>query len=160
MILVTVGMQVGFDRLIRAMDALAPSLGCEVIAQIGVGSYEPQNMVSRQQIGPSEFEELVAQSQLIVSHAGIGTILTAQRFSTPIVLFPRRLDHGEHRNDHQVATVNNLRGRSGLIIAMEKDELPAKIAEGLQMGESKLALSATAQRLHSAIENFIENGQL
>lgn len=35
MIFVTVGMQLAFERLIAAMDALAPTLGMPVIAQTG-----------------------------------------------------------------------------------------------------------------------------
>lgn len=72
MILVTVGMQLGFDRLIRAMDELAPSLGMEVIAQTGKGSYVPANMTAREKIGPGEFEELIQRSRLIVSTLGSG----------------------------------------------------------------------------------------
>lgn len=160
MILVTVGMQLGFDRLIRAMDELAPSLGMEVIAQTGKGSYVPANMTAREKIGPGEFEELIQRSRLIVSHAGIGTILTAQRFSTPIVLFPRRFDHGEHRNDHQVATVRNLEGRSGLLVAMEEGDLGERIAEGLAMAETRPEVSATARQLREAIGRFIEGGAI
>ncbi|BDW80619.1 hypothetical protein MACH24_00570 [Erythrobacter sp. Dej080120_24] len=41
-------MQLGLDRLIRAMDELAPSLGMEVIAQIGKGNYSLVNMTARE----------------------------------------------------------------------------------------------------------------
>ena len=160
MILVTVGMQLGFDRLIKAMDDLAPALEIDVIAQTGKGDFQPRNMQARERIGPAEFEKLVEQSDLIVSHAGIGTVLTAQRFSTPIVLFPRRFEHGEHRNDHQVATAKNLDGRSGLLIAMDEAELPGAIAEGLAMKDAEAALSPTAKKLHEAIGRFIEGGEL
>lgn len=156
MILVTVGMQLGFDRLITAMDTIAPSLGMEVIAQTGKGNYAPKNMTAHQSIAPAEFEELVQKSRLIVSHAGIGTVLTAQRFATPIVLFPRRFDHGEHRNDHQVATVRNLAGRSGLLVAMDEADLAPTIAKGLATKGQSAEPSATAQQLHAAIGNFIE----
>ena len=90
MIIVTVGMQLGFDRLIAAMDDLAPGLGVPVIAQTGKGSYAPRNMEARVKIAPSEFEELVGQCRLIVAHAGIGTVLTAARCAKPILLMPRR----------------------------------------------------------------------
>ncbi len=160
MILVTVGMQLGFDRLIRAMDQLAPTLDKEIIAQTGRGDYQPRNMTAREKISPSEFEGLVQKCDLIVSHAGIGTVLTAQRFSTPIVLFPRRLDHGEHRNDHQVATVRNLEGRSGLLVAFEEEDLARTIALGLEMSKAQPALSPTAKQLHEAIARFIEGGEL
>lgn len=160
MILVTVGMQLGFDRLIEAMDQIAPSLGMEVIAQTGIGTYTPQNMTARARIAPEEFEQLVAQSKLIVSHAGIGTVLTAMRFAKPILLFPRRLDHGEHRNDHQVATVTNLDGRPGLLVAYEASELEAKIAEGLQMEAAGRSQSPTVTMLQSAISRYIEGGEI
>lgn len=160
MILVTVGMQLGFDRLIEAMDKLAPDLGVEVIAQTGVGTFKPKNMQARVSIAPAEFESLVQQSQLIVAHAGIGTVLTAQRLSKPILLFPRRFDHGEHRNDHQVATVRNLQGRPGLLIAMDETELKSKIAEGLALTSAKAQMSPTAKQLRSAIAGFIETGKL
>lgn len=160
MILVTVGMQLGFDRLIMAMDQLAPSLNMKIIAQTGKGTYQPQNMTAREKIGPSEFEGLVEKSRLIVSHAGIGTVLTAQRFATPIILFPRRFDQGEHRNDHQVATANNLNGRSGVLVAMAEDDLAGAIATGLAMEDASAALSPTTQQLHEAISRFIEGGEL
>lgn len=160
MILVTVGMQLGFDRLIEAVDKLAPDLGMEVIAQTGKGTYQPKNMEARESIAPAEFENLLQQSQLIVAHAGIGTVLTAQRLAKPIVLFPRRFDHGEHRNDHQVATVRNLDGRPGLLIAMDEAELKSKITEGLALASAKAQLSPTAKQLRSAIAGFIETGKL
>ena len=160
MILVTVGMQLGFNRLIAAMDRLAPSLDMPVIAQTGKGTYRPQNMEERERISPGEFEQLVRQSRLIVSHAGIGTVLTAQRFTKPIVLFPRRLEHGEHRNDHQVATVRNLKGRSSVLIALDEDDLARKIEEGLAMGNATATLSPTAEQLRRSIASFIETGKL
>lgn len=158
MILVTVGMQLGFDRLIKAMDRLAPNLGMEVIAQVGKGDYRPRNMEARVSIAPAEFEALVEHSKLIVAHAGIGTILTAQRLQRPILLFPRRFDHGEHRNDHQVATARNLQGRSGLLVAMNEEEIQTRIEEGLEMNMSDAPVSATAEQLRSAIGTFIETG--
>lgn len=160
MILVTVGMQLGFDRLIEAMDTIAPSLGIEVLAQTGKGTYQPKHMDARVSIAPAEFEELVKRSRLIVSHAGIGTVLTAQRFQKPIILFPRRLEHGEHRNDHQVATAQHLGGRAGLLIALDEAELLARIKEGLALSSAQTQISPTARTLHAAIAGFIEGGEL
>ena len=160
MILVTVGMQLGFDRLIEAMDTIAPSLGMEVIAQTGRGTYKPKHMEAQISITPAEFEGLVERSRLIVSHAGIGTVLTAQRFKKPIILFPRRFDHGEHRNDHQVATAQHLDGRAGLLIALDEEQLQARIEEGLALSAAQTQGSATVQTLHAAVAKFIEGGKL
>lgn len=160
MILVTVGMQLGFDRLITAMDKLAPDLGMPVIAQTGKGTYQPQHMAARARIAPAEFETLVGQCRLIVSHAGIGTVLTAARCEKPILLMPRRASLGEHRNDHQRATVSKLAGRPGILVAQDETELPARIAEGLALTNWQAQQSATVRQLHCALAAFIENRPL
>ncbi|WP_231889678.1 glycosyltransferase [Erythrobacter neustonensis] len=149
-------MQLGFDRLIAAMDALAPDLGMPVIAQTGKGTYAPRNMDAREKIAPAEFEALVADARLIVSHAGIGTVLTAARCGKPILLMPRRADLGEHRNDHQRATVGKLAGRPGIVVAADESELGPRIAEGLALKDWTAVRSATAHKLHTALAAFIE----
>lgn len=131
MIIVTVGMQLGFDRLIKAMDALAPTLGMPVIAQTGEGSYQTHNMEARAKIASAGFEALLGDARLIVSHAGIGTVLTAARCKKPILLVPRRADLGEHRNDHQLATVRKLAGRPGILVAQDETGLQEQIAAAL-----------------------------
>jgi len=159
-IIVTVGMQLGFDRLIAAMDDLAPSLGMPVIAQTGKGTYAPRNMEARVKIAPAEFEALVGEARLIVAHAGIGTVLTAARCAKPILLMPRRADLQEHRNDHQMATVGKLAGRPGILVAKDESELPARIAEGLAVTDWAAVQSPTARSLHGALAAFIENRPL
>lgn len=160
MIIVTVGMQLGFDRLIEAMDRLAPELGMPVIAQTGKGAYQPHNMEARVKIAPSEFDGLIGHARLIVAHAGIGTVLTAARCNKPILLMPRRADFGEHRNDHQLATVRKLAGRPGILVAADESELAPRIAEGLALTDWSAEPSATARQLHTALAAFIENRAL
>jgi UDP-N-acetylglucosamine transferase subunit ALG13 len=159
-IIVTVGMQLGFDRLIEAMDRLAPALGMPVIAQTGKGRYQPRNMQARVKIAPAEFEAMMGEARLIVAHAGIGTVLTAARCAKPILLMPRRADLNEHRNDHQIATVGKLAGRPGILVAMDESELAPRIAEGLALTDWATTRSATASRLHAALAAFIEGQPL
>ncbi|MFY7744446.1 MAG: glycosyltransferase [Erythrobacter sp.] len=156
MIIVTVGMQLGFDRLIKAMDALAPTLGMPVIAQTGEGSYQTHNMEARAKIASAEFEALLGDARLIVSHAGIGTVLTAARCKKPIRLVPRRGDLGEHRNDHQFAAVRKLAGRPGILVAQDETGLQEQIAAALALREWTEVRSPTASQMHDALARFIE----
>jgi UDP-N-acetylglucosamine transferase subunit ALG13 len=156
-IIVTVGMQLGFDRLIAAMDELAPTLGMPVIAQTGKGTFQPRNMDHLEKIAPAEFEALVEGSRLIVAHAGIGTVLTAARCYKPIILMPRRADLDEHRNEHQLATVGKLVGHPGILVARDETELAPRIAEGLALQDWSALQSSTAPKLHAALAAFIEN---
>lgn len=123
MILLTLGTQLPFDRLVKALDDIAPTLGQPIFGQIGRSSYRPRHFEWADSMAPKAFDEKFQSASLIVSHAGIGTILTAQKHGKPIVLFPREAKYGEHRNDHQLATVSQLQGRSGIFTARDSEEL-------------------------------------
>lgn len=160
MILVTVGMQLGFDRLIEAMDELAPTLPMPVFAQVGKGTYKARNIETAASISPTDFDKLIAGTRLLVAHAGIGTVLTAQKFRKPILLFPRRASMGEHRNDHQLATVGQLQGRAGIVVAMNTEDLPAAIDTGLRMDLPESPVVPQRDRLKASLEAFITSGKL
>lgn len=160
MILVTVGMQLGFDRLIAAVDNLAPSLDEEVFAQVGNGTYEARNIETARSISPVEFDKLIAQTHLIIAHAGIGTVLTAQRFKKPILVFPRRAALGEHRNDHQLATAAQLKGRDGIIVVEDERDLLAGINAGMTLHVAQGTEAPQRDQLKQAIRNFVINGNL
>ena len=114
MIFVTVGGELPFERLVRAMDAWAAAHpGEEVLAQIGGGAYLPAHMRWQRSLGREAYAAAVAGAELVVAHAGIGSVVTAGEHGKPIVLLPRRARFGEHRNDHQRDTAARLGGRPG-----------------------------------------------
>jgi len=123
MILVTIGTQLPFDRLIKIMDTIAPSLSDRVFAQIGNGEYRPTNIEWQPSIDANEFEGIFEKAKIIVSHAGMGTVLTAQKMKKPIIIFPRSAALGEHRNDHQLATAKQLQERPGVYVAYGETDL-------------------------------------
>ncbi|QNE31044.1 glucuronosyltransferase [Sphingomonas sp. NBWT7] len=131
MIVVTVGTQLPFDRFIRIVDRLAPQADEEVFAQTGRGEYRPVNMRWQSVVPPIEFEQMIQRCSRIVSHAGIGTIVMAQKHSKPLILFPRLGSLDEHRNDHQLATVRALDGRTGIYTAFDEADLAALITRSL-----------------------------
>ena len=130
MILLTIGTQLPFDRLVRALDDLAPSLPEEIFGQIGAASYEPVHIHWTATLRPDQFEEKFRSASVIVSHAGIGTILTAQKLHKPLIIVPRLAKHGEHRNDHQLATANQVKDKPGVYVANDVDELPELLRRG------------------------------
>jgi UDP-N-acetylglucosamine transferase subunit ALG13 len=128
-IFLTVGTQLPFDRLARAVDAWCARTGRgdEVFGQIGelgAGSYRPERFEWAEKIPPETFRAKVGAARLIVSHAGMGSIISAMQAGVPILVMPRRAHLGEHRNDHQQATVTRLAGRPGLIAARDEADLP------------------------------------
>ena len=130
MIFLTVGTHEPFDRLVRAVDEWCAARGAsdEVFGQItSRGAYRPRNFEWTETLAPTRFEQCFARAQLIVAHAGMGTILTALSRGTPIIVLPRRGHLGETRNDHQFATAQHLRGRPGLSVALSEDDLGAQL---------------------------------
>jgi UDP-N-acetylglucosamine transferase subunit ALG13 len=152
MILVTVGTQLPFDRLIRAVDDLAPGLGQHVIAQTNDGAYRPLNLEAHSFFGPDKFATLVRECSTIVSHAGIGSILTARQHAKPIILMPRRADLGEHRNDHQLATCAALADKPGIHIAEGPEDLAALFGRTLAPAAD---IGADRERLIRSIRDYI-----
>ena len=123
MILVTIGTQLPFDRLIRIIDELAPKLNEEIIAQVYQCGFKPKNIKTVDFLAPDEFNSLFDKARLIVSHAGMGTILSALQRQKPIIVFPRIAALGEHRNEHQLATAKKFKDLGSVYVAMDEEEL-------------------------------------
>jgi UDP-N-acetylglucosamine transferase subunit ALG13 len=127
-IFATVGTQLPFDRLIEALDAWAASHPAVAwFAQIGKGARRPAHLTSAETLSFDDVDRHVRSSDVVISHVGMGSILTALRFRKPIIVFPRRAALGEHRNDHQLATAKWLARAPyrGVSVAWTTDELYA-----------------------------------
>ena len=106
MIFVTVGHQMPFDRMIKTVDAwVGARPGLDVFAQIGDAPYIPGNIKYTSRLTPAEFDAKIRACDIVVAHAGTGTIIKAHEFEKPIWVMPRKASLGETRNDHQVHTV-------------------------------------------------------
>lgn len=129
MIFVTVGGQLPFDRLVRCADAFAAETRSELFAQIGAGEYLPRHMRWERFLSPARFRETALAADAIVAHAGVGTILTALELRRPLLVFPRRAEHREHRSDHQLATARHFAERGHLLCAWDEAELRALLPQ-------------------------------
>lgn len=158
MILLTVGTQLPFDRFVAIVDRLAPTLPEPVLAQVGHGIYRPRNMEWREHIDPIEFEQRIEDCSFLISHAGIGTLVMAQKHRKPMILFPRRAALNEHRNDHQLATVRALDGRAGMRVAYDEDDLARLTAQPHDVPECDQRLPER-ERLRNTIAGLIAKEQ-
>lgn len=130
MIFVTVGTQLKFDRMIAAVDEWAGAVsGREVFAQVGPTRLRPHHIEYAQFISPEECSERMQAADVIVAHAGMGTILTALELGKPLLVMPRRAPLGEHRNDHQLATAHRFAELGKIKVAFDEMELPLRLDE-------------------------------
>jgi len=124
MILVCVGTQFGFDRLIKEIDDWAhvhPNVS--IVAQIGETIYQPKNLQWHRYLPNNEFDGLLSRAELVISHAGMGTIITCLLNSIPILLLPRKAELKEHRNNHQISTAEKFRSTPGVFVADDVEAL-------------------------------------
>lgn len=157
LIFVTVGAQMPFDRLVGAVDRWASDRNrSDVFAQIGQSDYRPQRIECRQLLEPDEFRRRYEAASAIVAHAGTGSIITALQMGKPIIIMPRRASLMETRNDHQVATAEQFKKFSSVVVAWDEHELPAKLDEidGM-VGQASVGQYASEELL-KAIRGFID----
>jgi UDP-N-acetylglucosamine transferase subunit ALG13 len=103
--------------------------------------------------------EYIQKSELVVSHAGIGTIILCKEYGIPILIFPRRKGYGEHMNDHQMEIAKALEERRDENIHMiyQEDQLEEKIMYILQGEKSYTPIDNVGKRnLVRTIKKFIE----
>jgi beta-1,4-N-acetylglucosaminyltransferase len=132
MIFVTVGMHtLGFPRLVQAMDELAATLEEEVVIQSGATLYTPQHARSFDFATQAEMDQWCAVARVIVSQAGAGSILTAQKARVPLILVPRLKQYGEIIDDHQLELARRLQ-QAGSAIMVENVEELAQILKQAQ----------------------------
>ena len=152
----TVGTQLPFDRLIRAVDDWAVEHGRDdVLAQIGNTEFRPKRMVWSAFLSSSASVEALDKADLIVAHAGTGTILGALQRSKPIIVMPRRAEFGEHRNNHQVATARCLGARGLVSVAEDETALRARLEDLSSIGVSQQIRPHADEELISFIAGFL-----
>lgn len=159
MILVTVGGQVAFDRLVKTVDAWAEEAGREdLFFQILDGSYTPTHGTWQRKVDPIEFEARLAEADAIVSHAGMGTTLRALALSKPLLVMPRRAALGEQRNDHQLATARRLAESGRAHVAMDECELAERLRDIDSLEPLGTIGARASESLLRAIREFANGG--
>jgi len=127
MIFVTVGEQLPFDRLIRTVDECSSLTGQEIFAQIGETDLRPESIKYKKFLDPDLFKDKFMAAELIIAHAGMGTIITALELGKPVLVMPRQAILGEHRNDHQFATAKKFLKLNYIEVAFDEVELREKM---------------------------------
>lgn len=127
MIFLTIGSHEPFDRLVRTVDAWCADrgTGAQVYGQITArAEYAPEHFDWVANLEPQAYKDRCRAARFIISHAGMGSIITAMSFGKPILLMPRRGHLGETRNDHQYTTARKFDARPGIFVAEDETELP------------------------------------
>jgi len=158
---VTVGNSLDpFDRMIALIDdGLARcSFPVEGLCQVGACTRRPRFLPWKLTLPRSEFEQEVAAADVVVCHAGAGSLCSAIAVGHTPITIPRRSRFGEIVNEHQQELVAALRERELVILAEDARDLVNALERfargGLARGPHRAMPPSkeTTQRIRRALE--------
>lgn len=118
MIFVTVGTDShDFSRLVKKVDEISKDLDEKFIVQLGNTNYKPENCKFFRFLPKKKFEKYIERADTIITHAGVGSIMTCLKYGKKPIVIPRRKKYGEHINDHQLDIAKKL-DKEGKIISV------------------------------------------
>lgn len=173
-IFVTVGTALQpFDRLLRAVDEALRCLGRPYggLCQHGPSLVRPVGLRAVFRLCDEEFRRALREADVVICHAGVGTLASAIRAGHRPLVMARLADKGEIVNDHQLeilrllavrGLVTPVRDAADLCRGLERNEaegtrvesggsagpgLLAVVAADLGMAPGRFAISSAARRL-------------
>ena len=124
MILVTLGTQkFPMNRLVEAADKLAEQVEEEVFVQTGNSTYVPSHCKHSAFVDRVEFKKMIEGCSVLVTHAGVGSIMTGINAGRPVVCVPRLPEYGEHVDDHQQQIAEAFGGKNCVLYCEDLDRL-------------------------------------
>lgn len=146
-----------FNRLLQAVAQIAPSLPQPVVVQHGHTPFKSCSCSTVSFMDMADFEDHVAGAELLILHAGAGSVLTAVRLGKIPVLACRRVHLGEHVDDHQCEFAQLVASAGKAVVADDLSRLPDYVQMALQLQKeasvgtsSSLMISLVAQALERA----------
>ncbi len=124
-----------FERMLKAVARLAGSLPQPVFVQHGHTPFEFPGFQTTAFMGMEDFEKRMEETDLLILHAGAGSVSHAIRAGKIPVIMPRRAEYGEHVNDHQVEFAHALAETGLTVVAEEPEHFEAAIEEALRRQE-------------------------
>ena len=157
MILVCVGMSEDpFDRLLEIIDDFCEKgiIEDEVVAQIGNTKYVPRNYDFFDCVENDKFLEWIKKADLIISHAGIGCVLPALKLGKKVIIFPRKYEHHEHVDNHQVEMLKAFTRKGYVLGATNDKDLQEAINKSKEFVPNKYVSNNSS--INNIIIDFIE----
>ncbi len=127
MILVTVGTSsTPFDRLVNAAGSLGSAE--PVVVQHGASAVRPPAARCVETLPAEELASLMAEARAVVTHAGVGSVLTALSAGRKPVVVPRLAAEREAVDDHQLELGRRLEQLGLVTLVEDVADLPAAVA--------------------------------
>ena len=158
MIFVTLGTNdESFSRLLKAIDREIEkkTINEEVIVQAGCTKYKSKNMQIFDLLSSDKFDEYIEKCSLLITHGGVGSILTGINKGKTVIAVPRLARYHEHGNDHQLQIVENFMEKKYIIGVKDLNKLGKAIEKAKTFKPQKF--KSNTNNIISMIEDYIDN---
>jgi UDP-N-acetylglucosamine transferase subunit ALG13 len=127
----TVGATLPFERLVNAVVSSKASglIPEEVIIQTGGAEVVAEGITSLATVTYDEMKAIHKDADLVVCHAGTGSIITGLQHGCRVIVMPRQATAGEHYDAHQNDITDAFRIRGLISVAKTEADLPAALDE-------------------------------
>jgi UDP-N-acetylglucosamine transferase subunit ALG13 len=121
-----------FSRLIEAVLKIVPQLPQPVVVQHGNTMIQGVGCVVKPFLEMDEFGQFIAKAELLILHAGAGSVIHAIQAGKIPVVMPRCAKYGEIVDDHQLEFARALAEMGKVVLAEKSDDLTDAVAEALR----------------------------
>ncbi len=158
MILVTLGTQdKSFVRLLEALEKeiIAGNITEEVVVQAGTTEFTSEHMKILDLIPYDEFSKFISTCDILITHGGVGSIITGLKNNKKVIAAARLKKYKEHANDHQKQIIETFK-RDGYILELSNfNKISEVINEARKFKPAKY--KSNTGKMIKYIEEYINN---
>ena len=158
MVLVLLGTQNNsFHRLLEEVQKCIDKkiITEKVVVQAGATKFESKDMEIFGLISSEKLNEYIKQANYVITHGGVGSIITCLKMGKKVIAVPRHHKYGEHVNDHQLQIIQTFDGQGFIKGLCEVEDLEKAIKE-LENFEPQ-SFTSNTQNVINLVENYIDN---
>ncbi len=126
----------------------------KVIVQSGYTKYKSDKMKVFDLIPRDELEKYQNEASLIITHGGVGSIVSSIKKDKKVIAVPRLHKYEEHVNDHQKDIVELFNKKKYIIGINDVNELEQAIKEAKEFKPEKYI--SDNSKLINIVDKFIE----
>lgn len=158
MIFVTLGTQdKSFSRLLDAIQKQIDNgnIKEKVVVQVGYTQFKSSDMEIFDYISKEDFEEFMKTCDILITHGGVGSIMSGLEAGKKIIAAARLKKYGEHTNDHQIQIIEKFEKEGYLLALNDFDNLDNIIKKVKKMKVKKY--KSNTKNIINYLENYIDN---
>lgn len=158
MILIMLGTQNNsFHRLLEEVQRCIDNkiIQDEVVVQAGSTKFKSKDMKIFKLVSSQKLDKYMEDADLIITHGGVGSIVSCIKKGKKVIAVPRYRKYGEHVNDHQLQIIQTFDSQGFIKGIKAVEELEEALKEIPEFKPEKFV--SNTNKIISIIDEFIEN---